>query len=258
MTWNLDSALITTFTLVRDNFMAFFAVALLFTAPTLLIGFVDDGFAVTLVVGVIANILLTVSLTIGAAQALAGARPGFAVLVQQINRPDLGKLLALGVVQHVVIMLGLIALIAPGLYVLSLWMVAMPAIIVERLTVGGALDRSAALTRDRRWLVLGVFVLVAIPAILVVEILGALTGMVIVTWLLEAALSTVLVSLTVVLMPRCAARRRARPGRDRRRSGLARSLHKPAPLAKAAADVRRHPAIGMRAAGSRPSLRRGV
>jgi hypothetical protein len=32
----------------------------------------------------------------------------------------------------------------------------------------------------------------------VVEILGALTGIAIVTWLLEAALSTVLVSLTVV------------------------------------------------------------
>ena len=78
-------------------------------------------------------------------------------------------------------------------------MVALPAIIVERPTVGGALDRSAALTRERRWLVLGIFVLVAIPAILAVEILGALTGIVVVTWLLEAALSTVLVSLTVVL-----------------------------------------------------------
>jgi hypothetical protein len=42
-------------------------------------------------------------------------------------------------------------------------------------------------------------VLVAIPAILVVEIVGTLTGISIVTWLLEAALSTVLISLTVVL-----------------------------------------------------------
>ena len=199
MTWNLDKALVTTFTLVRANFMAFFTVALLFNAPMLIIGFVDSGFAVTLVVGLIANILLTVSLTIGAIQAMAGARPGFTVLVQQINRPVLGKLLALGIVQHVVIVLGLIALIAPGLYVLSLWMVAMPVIIVERLTVAGALDRSAALTRERRWLVLGIFVLVAIPAILVVEILGTVTGIFILTWLLEAALSTVLVSLTVVL-----------------------------------------------------------
>jgi len=198
MTWNLDSALVTTFTLVRDNFMAFFAVALLFNAPMLVIGFIDGGFALALVVGVIANILLTVSLTIGAIQAMAGARPGFAVLVQQINRPDLGKLLALGIVQQVVIILGLMAFIAPGLYVLSLWMVAMPAIIVERSTVGGALDRSAALTRERRWLVLGIFVLVAIPAILVVEIVGTVTGIFFVTWLLEAALSTVLVSLTVV------------------------------------------------------------
>ena len=198
MTWNLDTALVTTFTLVRDNFAAFFAVALLFNAPSLIIGFVDDGFAVALVVGIVAHILLTVCLTVGAIQAMAGARPSFTLLVQQIKRPDLGKLLALGIAQNVVIMLGLMAFIAPGLYVLSLWMVAMPAIIVERSTVGGALDRSAALTRERRWLVLGTFLLVAIPAILVVEILGALTGIAIVTWLLEAALSTVLVSLTVV------------------------------------------------------------
>jgi hypothetical protein len=199
MTWNLDKALVTTFTLVRDNFVAFFAVALLFNAPSLVIGFIDGGFAVELVVGVVAHVLLTVCLTIGAIQAMAGARPGFTALVQQINRPDLGKLLALGIVQNVVIMLGLIAFIAPGLYVLSLWMVAMPAIIVERSTVGGALDRSAALTRERRWLVLGIFVLVAIPAILVIEIVGTVTGIFFVTWLLEAALSTVLVSLTVVL-----------------------------------------------------------
>jgi Membrane domain of glycerophosphoryl diester phosphodiesterase len=199
MTWNLDSALLTTFALVRDNFVAFFAVALLFNLPSLVVGFVDDGYAVGLVVGLLAHVLLTVCLTIGALQALAGARPGFTVLVQQINRPDLGKLLALGIVQNVVIMLGLIAFVVPGLYVLSLWMVAMPAIVAERSTVGGALDRSAALTRERRWLVLGIFALVAIPAILAVEILGALTGVFILTWLLEAALSTVLVSLTVVL-----------------------------------------------------------
>ena len=198
MPWNLNSALVTTFTLVRDNFAAFFAVALVLNAPSLVIGFVDGGFVVALVVGVVTHILLTVSLTIGTLQAMAGARPGFTVLLQQINRPDLGKLLALGIVQHVVIILGLMAFIAPGLYVLSLWMVAMPAIIVERSTVGGALDRSAALTRDRRWLVLGIFVLVAVPAILAIEIVGALTGIAIVTWLLEAALSTVLVSLAVV------------------------------------------------------------
>jgi hypothetical protein len=198
MPWNLDSALVTTFTLVRDNFAAFFAVALVLNAPSLVVDFVDGGFVLALVVGVVTHILLTVSLTIGALQAMAGARPGFTVLLQQINRPDLGKLLALGIVQQVVIILGLMAFIAPGLYVLSLWMVAMPAIIVERSTVGGALDRSAALTRERRWLVLGIFVLVAVPAILAIEIVGALTGVAIVTWFLEAALSTVLVSLAVV------------------------------------------------------------
>src|SRR5260370_19523855 len=58
MTWNLDTALVTTFTLVRDNFAAFFAVALLFNAPSLVVGFIDGGFAVALVVGVVAHVLL--------------------------------------------------------------------------------------------------------------------------------------------------------------------------------------------------------
>jgi len=55
------------------------------------------------------------------------------------------------------------------------------------------------LTRERRWLVLGTFALVAVPAVLVLQIVGTVTGIFIVTWLLDAALSTVLVSLTVVL-----------------------------------------------------------
>ena len=120
MTWNLDSALITTFTLVRDNFMAFFAVTLLFTAPTLLIGFVDDEFAVTLVVGVIrqspADREHHHRRAAGAGRRAARAA---AVLLQQINRPDFGMLLVLGVVQHFVIMLGLISSSRPGLYVLA-------------------------------------------------------------------------------------------------------------------------------------------
>lgn len=87
MTWNLDSALVTTFTLVRDNFMAFFAVALLFNAPSLVVGFIDSGFAVALVVGVVAHVLLTVCLTIGAIQAMAGARPSFTVLCSRSTGP---------------------------------------------------------------------------------------------------------------------------------------------------------------------------
>ena len=254
MTWNLDSALITTFTLVRDNFMAFFAVALLFTAPTLLIGFVDDGFVVTLVVGVIANILLTVSLTIGAAQALAGARPGFAVLVQQIRRPDLGKLLALGVVQH-------------GDHAGSDRAHRTWPLRAQSLDGGYAGHHRRATDRGRsarpqrgvdpRPAVagLGVFVLVAIPAILVVEILGALTGMVIVTWLLEAALDRPGRPDVVLYASLRGEKKDTTPALS---PPVCYLLHKPFPPAKAAADVRRHPAIGMRAAGSRPSLRRGV
>ena len=199
MDWTIDSALRTTFPVLRNNFAAFYAATLVFTTPSLLVSLVDGGLVVSLVVAIIANVLVSVSLTVGTIQAMAGVRPAFATLMQQATRPDIGKLILLGIVQHVVIGLGLVALIVPGLYVLCLWMVAMPAMIVERLAVGEALDRSVGLTRDRRWRVLGAFAVLAIPLGVIAELLGASPGEHILSWLIEAALATVLASLSAVL-----------------------------------------------------------
>ena len=146
MSWTIESALRTTFALLRDNFVAFFVATLVFTAPSLILSLLGVGYLVTLVVGLVANVLVMVSLNIGAIRAMGGMRSDIATLINSVNRPDLGRLILLGVVQNVVTMLGVIAFIVPGLWVLSLWMVAMPAMLVERATVGGALDRSANLT----------------------------------------------------------------------------------------------------------------
>jgi len=199
MSWTIESALRTTFALLRDNFVAFFVATLVFTAPSLILSLLGVGYLVTLVVGLVANVLVMISLNIGAIRAMGGMRSDIATLLNSVNRPDLGRLILLGIVQNIVTMLGVIAFIVPGLWVLSLWMVAMPAMLVERSTVGGALDRSAGLTRGRRWQVLGAFLVVAVPVVIVAQVLGISTGAFVLFWLIEAALATVLVSLSAVL-----------------------------------------------------------
>jgi hypothetical protein len=56
---------------------------------------------------------------------------------------------------------GFLLLIAPGLYLLAVWAVTAPAVVIERRGVFDALGRSRQLVRGNGWPVLGVF-LVAI------------------------------------------------------------------------------------------------
>jgi hypothetical protein len=208
MNWTV-SALRTILAVVRDNFGPFFTTSLVFNAPLLIVDLIDGGIVASLVISLIANVLVTVSLTLGTLRAMAGARPDVASLIRQVNRPGSGKLILLVIVQSLVIGLGL-TLVVPGLYVLCLWMVALPAMIVERTTVGGALNRSANLTRERRWHVLGVVVgcvLIAVVPLAVIEYLldeivgvaSGSTGDLILSWLTEAAMMTVLATLPAVL-----------------------------------------------------------
>src|SRR5262245_10368927 len=155
MSWTIESALRTTFALVRDNFGPFFATALVFTSPALLVNLLDGGLAVALIVSILTNVLVSLSLSVGIIRAMAGMPPpDSAALLRRVNRPQAGTVILLGIVQSVVIGLGF-TLIVPGLWVLALWMVALPAMLVEHGDIGAALNRSTELTRNRRGRVLG-------------------------------------------------------------------------------------------------------
>jgi hypothetical protein len=209
MNWTIPSALRMIFTVVRGNFGPFFATSLVLTAPMLIVDLIDGGIVATLVVGLIVNVLVMVSLTVGTLDALAGTRPDFASLMRQVNRPRSGKLILLVIVQALVIGLGS-TLIVPGLYVLCLWMVALPAMIVERTTIAGALNRSADLSRERRWHVLGAVAACALITVVPLAVIEYLldeivdsgpgsAGDDILSWLMIAALMSVLSTLPAVL-----------------------------------------------------------
>lgn len=83
-------------------------------------------------------------------------------------------LIGLAILLGLGLMIGFILLIVPGLILMVMWSVAVPAKVVEKIGVMDAFSRSGDLTRGRRWPIFGLFLLYAVAAwILQVAILAA-------------------------------------------------------------------------------------
>jgi hypothetical protein len=71
-----------------------------------------------------------------------------------------GPVAAVGVAVSVLSGLGLVLFIVPGVYLWFTWLVAMPAVVLERRTAPDALSRSSYLVKGRWWPVFGGYLLV--------------------------------------------------------------------------------------------------
>ena len=70
--------------------------------------------------------------------------------------PVLGQLILVGIVAGIGIVIGFILVIIPGLYLLTVWSVAAPVVVLEHPGVFAALRRSRELVRGNGWQVFGV------------------------------------------------------------------------------------------------------
>lgn len=84
-------------------------------------------------------------------------------------------LVVLSIVVNVVAGLGLVLLILPGLYVLSMWSVVTPAIVAEGAGFG-ALGRSLQLTSGYRWSIVGLLVVLFVIIIAIQFVVSAALG----------------------------------------------------------------------------------
>jgi len=96
------------------------------------------------------------ALTFATCADLSGRRPGIREMLRVGTRRGL-PVVGVGFAMWLGIVAGLLLLLAPGVMLACTWAAAIPAAVVERPGVLGALRRSAALTRGRRWQVLGGF-----------------------------------------------------------------------------------------------------
>lgn len=124
-------------------------------------------FVISAVLGAVFKTLCQAAILFGAFQVMRG-QP-FQVL--DSLRKGLGRfwpILGLLIVQGFGEIFGFMLLIIPGFILISMWYVALPACVVERLGPMTSLGRSAALTKGSRWKVFGLLILLFL--------LGAILG----------------------------------------------------------------------------------
>lgn len=90
--------------------------------------------------------------------------------------PAIGPLIVNGFLRGIAIAIGLILLIVPGLFLMTIWAVCSPAIVVERVGIMEAFGRSQELVRGQGWAVFGTILvafLISVAITVVVLAIGA-------------------------------------------------------------------------------------
>jgi hypothetical protein len=88
--------------------------------------------------------------------------------------PFIGPLIGAGILAAIGITIGLVLLIVPGLFLITIWAVIVPAIVIDKTGVMGSFGRSRELVRDNGWRVFGVIVVLFLVQVLIGGILSAL------------------------------------------------------------------------------------
>ena len=131
--------------------------------PGVLLGFIVEFFA---------GFLLTAALV----KAVQDVRDGRVDLslgeTVSAATPFIWAVAGASILAGIAITIGLILLIAPGLYLITIWAVFVPVIVIERSGVFASFGRSHQLVRGHGWHVFGTLVLVFIIEIVVNIVLG--------------------------------------------------------------------------------------
>jgi hypothetical protein len=91
----------------------------------------------------------------------------------QAARPFVGRVAVASILAGIAIAIGLVLIIVPGLFLLTIWCLIVPVIVLEGTGIGAAFERSRALVKGHGWQVFGTIILVFL-LLLVVSILISL------------------------------------------------------------------------------------
>lgn len=96
-------------------------------------------------------------------------------LLKSIN-PKLLPLLGLSIVIGVLVSIGLVFFIIPGIILGLIWLVAFPVMVIEDKGVFASMSRSGELTKDNRWRLFGLMILVYIGIFVVSLVAGLIAA----------------------------------------------------------------------------------
>lgn len=140
------------------------AVVFVFTGiiSGLLISASASGAFLALIISLVAGTLFTGMVVELVADVQDGRRDASPGQLLRAATPVFGQLILLGVVAGIGVVIGFFLIIVPGLYLITIWFVAAPVVVLERPGVFAALRRSRELVRGNGWQVFGVILVVYI------------------------------------------------------------------------------------------------
>lgn len=207
--FSISRSLSMTFGVLGRNFVPMILIALIVTAIQGVIGFIlggsapdaqSDAGSPTNIVGMFLNIigygLITAPITYATFQDLRGTRAGISGMMSGGFKkvvPVIGAALVVGIVVVVPIMVAVFLYFAGGLvgtvaiiaavvfafFIVVTWFPLVPALVVEDVGFIAGFGRAAALSKGRRWGILGLlliyFVLIIVISIVIFGIVGVIT-----------------------------------------------------------------------------------
>lgn len=166
------------FSIYRDNAGTLVAAAFIVFAVTAVANLLfDEGFLliVASAIGMVASVFYQGMVVRLVDDVRDGVRDASLDTLFKSVSPVALPLFLLSLLVGVAVFFGLILLIVPGLFLLTIWAVSAPAVVIERKGVFEALKRSQELVKGNAWNVFGVIVLVFVM-LFGVGIVGAALG----------------------------------------------------------------------------------
>jgi hypothetical protein len=119
----------------------------------------SPGSWIGLIVSIATSSLVTAALVYGTFQDLRGQRAAIGDLVRR-GFSSLVPVVLAAIAYSLLLIVGTILLVVPGIIVATALWVYVPAIVVEKAGVGASFARSRTLTKGHRWAIFGLYVIV--------------------------------------------------------------------------------------------------
>ncbi|MGF1631353.1 MAG: hypothetical protein ACFCUT_17915 [Kiloniellaceae bacterium] len=194
-TFSVGAVLKRSFSTFFANFVPFCVLALIFYLPTLISGFSTNfsagggvevegipqygagDFAIILL-SMVLTYALVGALVYGTVQHLNGRKAGIGEIIGH-GFSRIVPVIAIAIIFSIALSIGFLLLIIPGIFLVVVWSVAIPASVVERPGIFGAFSRSWDLTKGYRWPVLGLLLILLAILLGFGLVTGAVAGFVV-------------------------------------------------------------------------------
>jgi hypothetical protein len=171
------------FEIYRDQFTLLIPAALVVFVPVAIVSgliYAGDvgilGALIVAAIGTIATYWFQGMVVEAARDILDGRRDYTIGSLASSALPVVWPLVLAGILAGLAIGIGLLLLIVPGLYLLTIWAVLAPVIVIERREALGAFGRSRELVRGHGWQVFGVIVVLFLLQLIVTAVIQALAN----------------------------------------------------------------------------------